>query len=169
MENISSYNKTILSRGFMFFLGMIILGTGLVLDTQFPSDWFQRSGAVLVAFVVYVFLVNANVGNQIAGNIVESDKRLKNVQQGLKDFSLENLQSHGSKGALEKYSDSVRIEEQFVENVSEIEKYTKERTFTRKKFLQTKGLFLIVGTLVWGFGDLFTNRYLNCGEWTCCS
>jgi hypothetical protein len=167
MDKFSSYNETVLSLGFMWFFSTIILGTGLVLDTQFPSDWFQRSGAVLVAFVVYVFFVNAKMGKQISGNIIESEKRLKNAQHGLKDFSLENLHGHSSKGALAKYGDTVGIKKRFAENVGEIEKYTIAKISSRKNFLRTESLFLIVGTLVWGFGDLITNRYLNCGEWTC--
>ena len=139
---------------FVVVVTIVILGVGILLDLMWPDVWFQRSGALLVAFTIVIFIVDGTLGKLIVDDFLDSDRRSSGAQKALRDISIENISDETRASVLALFCETKKIIERYETFINRIEQTTRRKIGARGKFLKTEGWLLVLGTLVWGFGDM---------------
>jgi hypothetical protein len=117
-----------------------IIGLALSLHMK-QGHWFGRSGAMIT--VIAIIFTSIELRNRVYKVISFSEKQLQ-IQRSevIKQFTNAGLSGAEVEAKFQK------IEEEIRKNIStEVDK-------VRRRLLRVEVILLVVGTLIWGFGDL---------------
>jgi hypothetical protein len=151
--------------------GALVLALGGILEIASFDSAFQRSGAVLISVVVLFLLFEINRISEM-----ETKRRLETeatmpvhfvefvkggkVVRSLRQIKLDGGHASDRVGTgEERRTRTISIEDQ----VAEIKRIAGAERNVRV----AEAFLLVVGTLVWGLGDLAANKMVHCGEWIC--
>ena len=122
---------------------------------MWPDVWFQRSGALLVAFTIVIFIVDGTLGKLIADDYLDGDRRMLGAQKARLDELIDNITDETKASPLFQYSyEFIKFSKTYETYFNRFKQTTRRRNRARRKFLKTEGWLLVLGTLVWGFGDM---------------
>ena len=131
LKNIHKYETVV------FISILISLLTGIIPSLILLDwSWFSRSGALLVIFGVYIVWLDyqSDVNNDL-------------------DIVLSGFNKHLTENTKEDDVSIKKIETEVSNKFDEV------RAATKKRFQNIEFFIVAVGTLIWGYGDLF-NKFL---------
>ena len=137
-------NKTCSNSVFVYLIILLTLSTGLLLHYWGFITAFGRSGAILVAVAVSLVYVNHYV-SETQSELNDRASQLEGVCGDTQDTTNSNTEENWPLSALEGFA-------------QELQKSVKEDqdsyNIVYKKLVKAEFLTGVIGTLVWGFGDL---------------
>ncbi|MDH5730856.1 MAG: hypothetical protein OEZ58_17855 [Gammaproteobacteria bacterium] len=132
-------------------LSVIFLGIGAAISMYY-SKWhfFQRSGSLVV--VVGVWFTFVDLREKVLMTVNSVEKLFKNEKQKLEEYLRKKEKTEEqAKALIEQLHDAL-----FVKDLPVVVEDTRKRL----KFVESS--ILIVGTVVWGFGDFLDLLYCRC-------
>ena len=129
----------------------IVLLIGGILEAIFCHDHVQRSGAMVIVYSIVLLSLNRFV--------TPTEDKLDRYAKFSSEIS--QLTDDGQKDKMRRHFDSDRSShDEFVKYHSDRELLDRERKQlmkSRDSIVNTEAGMLIIGTLVWGYGDLLLN------------
>lgn len=107
---------------------VIVLFGGLLISCYLSDDWFSRSGALLIAFLLFSFGFDRRKNGGLERQIKQD------IEQALHEMGMETLEEYPLAGSFTN------------EYLPELER--------ADRFLRAELIAGAVATLVWGFGDI---------------
>ncbi|MEP2472051.1 MAG: hypothetical protein ABJH45_10905 [Paracoccaceae bacterium] len=164
--SVSFSERVIGHKLFLPIFAIIVLGLSLAGELLWEASLFARSGSLLVILAVVAIWKSERISRKTESFVGQVNDNISIASQVASmthraaDWTQEPKRIEEAIKAQKVEEDANQV---FWDNKDQIEALRLSSTV----LLRQQVLVVILGTFIWGYGDIFTNLLLHCGEITC--
>jgi hypothetical protein len=164
--SVSFSERVIGHKLFLPVFAIIVLGLSLAGELLWEASLFARSGSLLVILAVVAIWKSERISRKTEGFVGELNNNISIATQ-MASMTHRAADWTQDPDRVEKAVKAQKVEEDayqvFWDNKDQIEALQLSSTV----LLRQQVLVVILGTFIWGYGDILTNLLLHCGKITC--